>query len=142
MKAIVDAFCVLSCQIPNLSKSYICISPATPTRIKAQIKVLLDVNENNGSWRYLGVPLFKKSLNRQDCNFLPEKMITKIASWQRKALSLAGRATLLKFVLTTIPLYSLSCIHVPSYSLNNLEKEYRAFLWGHDSTQRGLHLLA
>lgn len=55
---------------------------------------------------------------------------------------MAGRTTLLKYVLASIPLYYLSCIHVPATAVNRLEREYRAFLWSYNVDKRDLHLVA
>lgn len=56
------------------------------------------------------------------------------------------RTKLLKSLLTFIPLYYFSCIHVPKSMVNRLEREYKAFLWDHSADQRGdqrgLHFVA
>lgn len=55
-------------------------------------------------------PMFRKVTNR-------------LNSWKWKKLSFAARLTLAQFVLSTIPLYVLSSVHVPLFIINQLEKE-------------------
>lgn len=55
---------------------------------------------------------------------------------------MANRTTLLKYVLSSIPFYAFSCINVPIIVTTRIEKEYRAFLWDHNSDQRSFHFVA
>lgn len=55
---------------------------------------------------------------------------------------MADRTTLLKFVLASIPLHCLSCIHIPVAIIKRIKKEHRAFLWDHIVDSRGFHLLS
>lgn len=98
-----------------------------------RIRRLLQINVDDGIGENIGVPLSGKPLNKEAFNYIEEKVTARISSWQWRALSLAGRANLLRSLLTSIPLYTLSSIHVPNIILNKIEREYTAFLWGHTS---------
>lgn len=52
--------------------------------------------------------------------------------WQAKLLSQAGRATFVKHVAFSIPIYAMSSFLLPKGWCNNLEKLARAFLWLND----------
>ncbi|WRX29436.1 Reverse transcriptase zinc-binding domain - like 10 [Theobroma cacao] len=54
-------------------------------------------------------------------------------------LSFGGRITLLKFVLTSMPVFFMSLFQVP-HKVNELEKLQR-FLWGGDEQKRKIHLV-
>lgn len=54
---------------------------------------------------YLGIPIFGNRLRRQDWDCLITKIISRLAVWKSKFLSLEGRLTLLNFVLSAIPTY-------------------------------------
>lgn len=117
------------------------ISPKVPTDIKHQIHVLTQMHPSIGVSRYLGVPIFSRPLNKYNFLFLEEKMATRIQSGIWKFLSMVDRNTLLKAMLIFIPIYYLSYIHVLASVINNLEKEFRTFLWRHSSDKHGLHLI-
>lgn len=45
-------------------------------------------------------------------------------------------------MLTSQPLYYMSFVHVLMALLHNIEKEFKAFLWGLSAKRRDLHLLS
>lgn len=55
--------------------------------------------------KYLGFPILKGRPCKVDFNFIIEKMQTRLASWKHRLLNKAGRTTLAKSVLSTIPNY-------------------------------------
>ncbi|GAA0160692.1 hypothetical protein LIER_17187 [Lithospermum erythrorhizon] len=59
-------------------------------------------------------------------NFLFEPMINKIrermASWQRKFLSIGGRITLLQAVLNSLPIYTLQVIDLPVLVISHIKR--------------------
>jgi hypothetical protein len=56
---------------------------------------------------YLGVPLHWKQLKINDWKFLTNKIEKKLAGWKGKLLSLGGRLTLIKYVLSASYTYLL-----------------------------------
>ena len=56
-------------------------------------------------------------------------------------MSLAGRSILIRSVLLALPLYTIAYVHVPLLVLHKIEKEIRAFLWGHAADPRAMHLV-
>ena len=89
----------------------------------------LDEDENNslarlfccniGSFpiKYLGVPLHFSKLRREDIQPVVDKLINRIAGWRGKLLSTAGKLTLLKSCLASIPIYLLSVIKFPKWAI-------------------------
>ena len=47
---------------------------------------------------------------------LIEKIANKLPGWKAPLLSLAGRAVLVRFVITAIPIYLLIAIRVPKWT--------------------------
>ena len=58
--------------------------------------------------KYLGVPLHFTRLRREDIQPVVDKLVKRIAVWKGKLLSSAGKLTLLKSCLASIPTYLLS----------------------------------
>lgn len=65
----------------------------------------------------------------------------KLEGWKAKFMSFAGNVTVLKSVLASIPIHTLSCMAVPKSVVNRLEYLMNAFLWSQHG-QRRLHWVA
>ncbi|GJY09040.1 RNA-directed DNA polymerase, eukaryota, reverse transcriptase zinc-binding domain protein [Tanacetum coccineum] len=66
------------------------------------------------------------------------KVYLRLSKWKLKVLSIGGRLTLLKSVLTSIPLYHMSIFKVPIGVLNSLESIRWNFFNGVDGSDRKL----
>lgn len=53
----------------------------------------------------------------------------------------AGRATVISYVLQSLPLYTFSCFRVPNSVCKKLDTIVRSFWWGHEIGTRKLHLV-
>ena len=63
----------------------------------------------------------------------------KLQGWKRRNLSFAGRATLIKLVLSAIPTYHMQTAMIPMSVLEEVEKYARSFLWGNSEDSRKIH---
>ncbi|KAL8141078.1 hypothetical protein V2J09_007099 [Rumex salicifolius] len=59
-----------------------------------------------------------------------------------RTLSLAGRVTLARSVLSAIPSYAMSSTRIPNSMCDKLDRVCRSFIWGGYSEVRKLHLVA
>jgi len=66
-------------------------------------------------------------------NGVIEKVQARLSRWKGKCLSLAGRICLIKFVLSSIPLFFMSLFKLPSGVVDKLVRIQRNFLWGWSS---------
>ncbi|GKD22429.1 RNA-directed DNA polymerase, eukaryota, reverse transcriptase zinc-binding domain protein [Tanacetum coccineum] len=64
------------------------------------------------------------------------KVSSRLSKWKLKTLSIGGRLTLIKSVLSSMPLYHMSIYKVPIGVLNKLESLRRNFFNGVDSNER------
>lgn len=70
-----------------------------------------------------------------------DRIKRKLSSWKGKYFSIYGRVTLIKSVLTSIPIYFLSCFRCLAAVVKRIEKIRRDFLWN-DTTKKGkFHLV-
>ncbi|KAJ0927224.1 putative RNA-directed DNA polymerase [Helianthus annuus] len=79
---------------------------------------------------YLGIPI---GVNMKRAKFwqpVLDRVASKLSKWKARYLSFAGRMTLVKSVLGSLPSYFLSIFAAPKCVLNRLEKIRRDFLWG------------
>lgn len=66
---------------------------------------------------------------------------SKLSIWKVGHLSLGGRLTLIKAVLSSIPIYPLSVMLLPVRIMNTMHGIMRRFLWGETDDHRKLHLV-
>ena len=90
--------------------------------------------------KYLGVPLHYTKLNREDIQPVVDKMIKRIAGWRGKLLSSAGKLTLLKSCLASIPIYLLSVIKFPKWAIETINSQMANFLWNDAENKSKYHL--
>ena len=92
---------------------------------------------------YLGLPISNKKLRKCDLMVWIEKIANKLPGWKASLMTLAGRAVLVKSVLTAIPIYILVAIKVPKWFLRAVDKIRRGFLWtGRQRANGGCCLVA
>lgn len=107
-------------------------------------KNTLNTNRRNISRKlgYLGVPLIKGRVSSSLYNHILERIQVKLAGWKRSSLSLVGRITLAKSVLTSIPFYTMQSTLLPANSCNAIEKIIRNFICGKLNESKGVNLVS
>lgn len=59
-----------------------------------------------------------------------DKVRKKLATWKLKTLSRAGRLTLIKSMLNSLPIYFMSLFKMPKWIAKEIVKLQRSFFWG------------
>lgn len=72
--------------------------------------------------KYLGLPLCMGVPKRKLWNPVVERIERKLSSWKGRYFSLGGRLTLIKSVLSSIPIYFLSCFKCPTAVVKRIRK--------------------
>lgn len=88
---------------------------------------------------YLGLPLGEQSLSKSKWDRVIETCKARLASWKRSSLTKAGKLTLIKSVLLSLPVYYFSLFMVPKSVVNKIEKTIRDFLWHNSEDKRKTH---
>lgn len=70
-----------------------------------------------------------------------DRMNAKLSGWKRLLLNKAGRTTLARFVIATIPSYYMQSTRVPELTCNLIDRTVRNFIWK-DSHGRGINLVS
>lgn len=91
--------------------------------------------------KYLGMPLHYSKLKRVDLQPVINKIIKRIAGWRGRRLSYAGRLTLLRACLESIPIYLLSIIKFPRWALDMINTHMGHFLWDNSKENTDIILL-
>jgi len=65
-----------------------------------------------------------------------DKIRKKLSSWKGKCISMAGRITLIKAVISSLPLYMFSPFKAPKAVCQEINKIQRQFLWDWDQDRK------
>ncbi|XP_055960701.1 uncharacterized protein LOC126667366 [Mercurialis annua] len=94
------------------------------------ISSLLGFQRSHDLGKYLGVPLLHSRITKETYAFILDKIHKKLSGWNANLLSLAGRLTLAKSVLMTIPSYTMQTAPLPKSLCNSINSLVRNFIWG------------
>ncbi|GJU07587.1 RNA-directed DNA polymerase, eukaryota [Tanacetum coccineum] len=92
-------------------------------------------------FNYLGVKVGVSSSRSCSWEDVLSKITARLSKWKLKTLSIGGRLTLLKSVLTSMPLYQMSVYKVPMGVLNRMESMRRNFFNGVDNNDRKITMI-
>ena len=138
---ILQQFCAASGQLVSVTKSCLWFSPNTSRHCKEQVTSILGVPTMNHIGTYLRTPIFTSRHTTSSYQYLVDKIRMKIEGWQTKYLSMMGRATLIKSVVSTIPIYAMQTTLLPQKISHQLDKMNCSFLWGDTGQHRSCHTI-
>ena len=79
--------------------------------------------------KYLGLTLSVWRLRKVDFQYLKDTAAAKLTIWDRQNITAIGRCALVKSVLSSQLVFSITPLIVPTPTLHNINKLERAFLW-------------
>lgn len=89
--------------------------------------------------KYLGLPLSVKKLPRSVFMELIDKIASKLPGWKAAVINQAGRLTLVRSVLTAIPIYHLIATQCPKWVVKAIDNIRRGFVWKGRKDVKGGH---
>ena len=138
---VLEEFCSVTGQKINYEKSKVYFSPVVSVEDRADLTHQLGISETNNLGNYLDFPLRHKGRNRNEFQFVIDKVQAKLAGWKTNCLSLAGILVLLKATVTPIVEYYMQCCKLPVRVSERIDKFTRDFLWGSNDDRRRLHMV-
>ncbi|GKC41133.1 RNA-directed DNA polymerase, eukaryota, reverse transcriptase zinc-binding domain protein [Tanacetum coccineum] len=90
---------------------------------------------------YLGVKVGMSFSKRKSWDEVIGKLSARLSKWKLKTLSIGGRLTLIKSVLTSLPLYHMSLYKAPLGVLHDMESLRRKFFNGIEKNERKISLI-
>ncbi|CAN1829607.1 Putative ribonuclease H protein At1g65750 [Linum perenne] len=91
--------------------------------------------------RYLEIPVLHGRATSSRFNYILERIDKKLTSMKAKTLSLAGRVTLATSVLSSIYVYAMQTVKLPSKTCELIDIRIRDFVWGSQQGNRKIHLV-
>ncbi|GKA08346.1 putative RNA-directed DNA polymerase [Tanacetum coccineum] len=122
----------------NISKSRILGVGVSEAEIEA-VASSIGCAPGTFPFSYLGLPVGKKMHLKEGWNAIIDRFRDKLSNWKAKNLSIGGRLTLVKSVLSSLPIYYLSLFKAPISIINSLEAIRCRFFWGCFESQRGIY---
>lgn len=141
-KRILQSYCRQSGQRVNLDKSMVIFSPKIKSSTAASLVSILQIRQVNRLDCYLGLPLRPTRLKMEDLQPICDKIVGKLTSWKWRLLSFAGRCTMIRSVLCSIPIHIVSHAAIPVAFLKWFDRTIRNFLWGHDYGSKAVHTIS
>lgn len=81
---------------------------------KKKLKMILNVEEQIGPCKYLGMPIMEGCQKKIVFQFVKEKLKHRIDAWKIRWLSRTGKDILLKIVAQALPTYIMSLYLFPN----------------------------
>uniref|UniRef100_A0A803PWZ9 Reverse transcriptase domain-containing protein n=1 Tax=Cannabis sativa TaxID=3483 RepID=A0A803PWZ9_CANSA len=113
----------------NVQKSAYVFSDNTARDTQLEIVERLGFRKLGSEDKFLGNPIQWTKSKMRDFKFLKDKILAKIEGWRCKLLSQAGRATLIRSVAQSVPMYSMSSFLLPKGLCRELDQAIRKFWW-------------
>jgi hypothetical protein len=136
-----DLFCEASGQKINSQKTEIFFSKNVDQQLRNDIVHHTGYTPATSLGKYLGANISPGRTTRGKFNHIIGKMQNRLSGWKHQCLSLAGRLTLTKSVLSSIPYYHMQYAKLPKTLCDEMEKIQRGFLWGGTEQTRKPHLI-
>jgi hypothetical protein len=120
-----------------VQKSSIHFAKKCQQNIRVEIKLVLNVQNECLSEKYLGMSFDVGSATNGAFKFLKDSIWNKIQGWMEQCLSSGGKEVLIKSIARAIPTYSMSCFKLPRGLCKHINGLLRNFWWGRK--ERGRH---
>lgn len=119
----------------NMHKSKLMGSGVSSEEVESAARIV-GCSTFTSPFNYLGVKVGGVMSRIKSWDEVTCKLSSRLSKWKIKTLSIGGRLTLLKSVLSSIPLYHMSIFKVPMGVLKNMESIRIIFFNGDGSSNR------
>ncbi|XP_019177735.1 PREDICTED: uncharacterized protein LOC109172940 [Ipomoea nil] len=130
LRDVLEEYGGASGQHVNYAKTSILFGNNVHREDKEAVCETLGIHEQQGRGRYLGLPGFVGRRKKEILGFIKDKVRARIMHWGNHFLSRAGRETLLKTVLQSIPNYAMNVFLLPKGLCEDIERLMNSFWWG------------
>ncbi|KAK2368688.1 hypothetical protein QL285_081866 [Trifolium repens] len=135
LKKLFNNYALQSGQVISTAKSTIYSGSITHGRLNLIVD-LLNFKVGALPFNYLGVPIFKGKPKSSYLQPVADKIASKLTAWKASLLSMAGRVQLVKSVIQSMLIYSISVYSWPTGLIKEVEKSIRNFIWSGDVDKR------
>jgi hypothetical protein len=94
------------------------VGKKAPAKTRSMVSSVTGFSHKQLPIKYFGVPMVSGRFRVAYFNYIVDKILKRIEGWRSSLLSAGGRLILIKHVLTSIPIYTLSCLPIPKGNNN------------------------
>lgn len=142
LKSCLEKYCCLIGQLINYGKSGLFFSQNLSRRHVDSLRNFLRLSIITNDALYLGNPLFLGRNKSKAFHFIMDKLKSCFAGLRSKLLSQAGRVTLVKSVVSSIPIYYMAACQFPASLCRAFDSAARQFFWNGKDVERKLSMVA
>jgi len=96
----------------------------------AEAALVLNCRRGSIPFVYLGLLIGGDSTKLSFWKPVIDRVVARLSSWNNKFLSFGGRLILLKYVLSSLPVYFLSFFKAPAGIISLIKFIFKRFFWG------------
>ena len=141
LKNLFARYAACSGQSMNLRKSFIYAGGITDHKLN-HIVNMLGFTIGSLPFNYLGAPIFKGKPKCIHLQPIAGKVKAKLTKWKASLLSIAGRIQLVKYVVQSMLIHTMSIYSWPVKLLRDMEKWIKKIIWSGDVTKRKMVIVA
>ncbi|XP_062021164.1 uncharacterized protein LOC133737669 [Rosa rugosa] len=127
-------------QLVNFTKSSVVFNKNVPEFMREEITSFLEVEEVESNEKYLGLPTYVGRKKTSTFQYIKDNLAKKLAIWQGKLLSGAGKDILMtRVVAQALPTYAMSVFQLTKNFCEDLEQMCARFWWGSTLDKSKIH---
>ncbi|RYQ81303.1 hypothetical protein Ahy_Scaffold1g107268 [Arachis hypogaea] len=116
--------------------------PNVEERLRNQISNISGFQEQSNLGKYLGAMISDNRKKKDNFKTTLDRVKNKLGGWKMNCLSMAGRITLAKAVISPILNYDMMHTQVPKGICKEVERIQRSFIWGDGRESRKVHAIS
>ncbi|XP_061999224.1 uncharacterized protein LOC133716539 [Rosa rugosa] len=136
---VIETYGRASGQLVNFDKSSVVFSKNVSEYMKGEVSSYLGVQVVASHEKYLGLPTYVGRKKTSTFQYIKDNLAKKLANWQGKMLSGAGKDILIKVVAQALPSYAMSVFQLTKNFCDDLEQMCARFWWGSTLDKRKIH---
>ncbi|KAL1569138.1 hypothetical protein AAHA92_00650 [Salvia divinorum] len=141
IRELLDQYSQYSGHRVSINKTQLFFSPNTDAETAMKIESILHFKVVDNLGMYLGIPIIHGRATYANFRYIIDKVRRRLNGWSVSSLSMAGRVTLAKAVISAIPDYCMQVVMLPANVIDEIEKLIRCFVCGDSEQQPKLSLV-
>ncbi|XP_024200181.1 uncharacterized protein LOC112203446 [Rosa chinensis] len=139
LQDVFETYGTASGQLINFSKSSVVFSKNVTVEMQEEVSDFLGVEVVALHKKYLGLPTYVGRKKTSTFQYIKDRLAKKLAGWQGKLLSVAGKDILIRVVAHALPTYAMSVFELTKSFCEDLEQMWARFWWGSTLDKRKIH---
>lgn len=129
LQHILEVYERCSGQMINKAKSAVLFSTNTVDSDRGDVRQVLNITQETGNDRYLGLPVHVGKSKSQVFAYLKDRVWKRIQGWKEKFLSWAGKEIMIKAVAQAIPTFAMGCFNLTKDLCDQISSMICRYWW-------------